>query len=206
MGFGIMAEKINVILVHGYKSEGAEKDFSDFLAAMDTSKYNPIPFNYDYDAPLAKSADQLAAKIKEVGGAHVLAHSMGGLVARGAAERLADTGAVKTLTTIATPFNGHGAAFLGKYLTPGEKSWDDMVRGSKYQQSVEAPLRGRVRHQMFVVDKDGSGADDGTVSVSSQAKRTITRDAERVHVIQDTHSGVLRNKDVIRAWMESVET
>lgn len=201
-----MAEKTNVFFVHGYKSEGSEKDFADFIKALDPQKYNVVPFNYDYDAPLAKSADELAAKIRESGGGHVLAHSMGGLVARGAAQRLADSGEVKTLTTVATPFNGHGAAFLGKYLAPGgADSWSDMVRGSAYQREVSRPLKGRVKHSMFVADKDGSGDDDGTVSVASQTKRKITMDAERVRVVNDTHSGVLHNQDVIREWLGGIE-
>lgn len=195
--------KQNVILVHGYKSEGAEKDFSEFIKAMDPEKYNVIPFNYDYNAPLAKSADELAAKVKETGGAHVLAHSMGGLVARGAAQRLADTGEIKSLTTLATPFNGHGAAFLGKYLPGGVPSNSDMVRGSEYQRAVSSPLRGRVKHRMFVADANGS--DDGTVSVASQTKRKITQDAERVRVVHDTHSGILHNPEVVQAWLSGVE-
>lgn len=199
-----MSGKTNVFLVHGYKSEGAEKDFSDFIKAIDQSRYNVIPFNYDYDAPLAQSADKLAAAIKENGGGHVLAHSMGGLVARGAAERLADDGGVKSLTTLATPWNGHGAAFLGKYLPGGVPSNADMVRGSEYQRSVSEPIKGRVSHRMFVADKDGRGDDDGTVSVDSQTKRKIALDAESVRTVQDTHSGILRNPEVIQEWVSSL--
>lgn len=198
-----MAKK-TVILVHGYGSRGAAQDFSEFTAAMSPEKYNVIPFDYDYRAPLAKSADKLAVLIKQNGGAHVLAHSMGGLVARGAAERLADTGEVKSLTTIATPFNGHGAAFLGKWLG-GEPSHKDMTRGSEYQKSVAAPLKGKVPHFMFTADKDGTGADDGTVSVGSQNKRKIVTDAAAYKAVQDTHTGILKNPSVIRDWLAVVE-
>lgn len=199
-----MAEKQNVILVHGFKSEGAAKDLGEYGAALDPEKYNVIPFDYDYNAPLAESADKLAALVRQVGGAHVLAHSMGGLVARGAAERVADEGVVKSLTTIATPFNGHGAAFLGKHLG-GVPSNTDMTRGSDYQREVSKPLRGKVRHIMFVADKDGTGNDDETVSVASQTKRKIVQDAEFVRVVQDTHTGVLRNKEIIDDWKRAIE-
>lgn len=199
-----MADKQNVILVHGYKSAGAAKDLGEFAAALDPEKYNVIPFDYDYNAPLSESADKLAAKIREVGGAHVLAHSMGGLVARGAAERTSDENVVKSLTTVATPFNGHGAAFLGKYLG-GEPSHSDMTRGSEYQRATAAPLRGKVRHNMVIADKDGTGVDDGTVSVASQSKRKIVRDAEVVQVVRDTHTGVLKNRQVIDQWARSLE-
>lgn len=198
-----MAKK-TVILVHGYGSRGAAQDFSEFTANMSPEKYNVIPFDYDYRAPLAKSADKLAELIKQNGGAHVLAHSMGGLVARGAAERLADTGEVKSLTTIATPFNGHGAAFLGKWLG-GADSHADMARGSAYQKSLAAPLKGKVKHTMFTADKDGAGEDDGTVSVASQNKRKIVTDAEQYRAVQDTHTGILKNPKVIQEWLTDMD-
>lgn len=199
-----MTDKQNVILVHGFKSEGAAKDLGEYGAALDPERYNVIPFDYDYNAPLSESADKLAELVRQVGGAHVLAHSMGGLVARGAAERVADEGIIRSLTTLATPFNGHGAAFLGKHLG-GVPSNTDMTRGSDYQREVSKPLRGKVRHVMFVADKDGTGNDDETVSVASQLKRKIVQDAEHVSIVRDTHTGVLKNRAVIDDWKRVIE-
>lgn len=197
-------DKKTVILVHGYRSRGSAVDFAEFTAAMAPEKYNIIPFDYDYRAPLAQSADKLAELIRQSGGAHVLAHSMGGLVARGAAERLADTGEVRSLTTLATPFNGHGAAFLGKWLG-GAPVHTDMTRGSRYQKSLSAPLKGKVKHVMFVADKDGTGDDDGTISVASQTKRKIVNDAAGYTAVRDTHTGILKNPDVIHGWLKVLD-
>lgn len=198
-----------VYLVHGYNSPGADKDLAAYAAALDQTKYRVVPFNYDYTQRLGKSAAQLTEAVRKEGRpVHILAHSMGGLVSMGAAKALDAEGAVKSLTTIATPFNGHKGAAAGKYLAPFNRRevWSDMVPGSDYQRSLSGGLRSG-KHHALIVDRDGDGEadDDGTISVASQTKRKILGSAASVSQFRDTHTGILRNPDAIKKWLVDLD-
>lgn len=199
-------ERIPVYFVHGYNSAGAEHDLGAFMQAVDPKKYRVVPFDYDYTQRLDKTATELAERIRAEGKpAHVLAHSMGGLVALGATGKLKGTGKVSSLTTIATPYNGHKAASLGVYLAPfmGRPVWRDMVPGSDYQRAISAQDPGTA-FNVFVADKDGRRKDDGAVSFESQTKRKVVARASRVVGFQNTHSGVLRDPAAVKQWVESL--
>lgn len=186
--------RIPVYFVHGYNSAGAEHDLHAFMRALDPAKYRVVPFDYDYTQRLDKSAAVLAQKIKEEGRpVHVLAHSMGGLVGMGAVKKLAGAGAVRSITTIATPFNGHKAAALGEYLSPfsTREVLRDMIPGSAYQRAVSGAVS-NAPHHAFIVDKDGTGEDDETISIDSQTKRKILNKAASATTFRDTHTGILR--------------
>ena len=191
-----------VYFVHGYNSAGATQDLHAYMQVLDPAKYRVVSFDYDFTQRLDKSARQLAQQIKaEVRPVHVLAHSMGGLVSMGAVKELDGQGAVRSVTTIATPFNGHKAAALGVYLQPfsGREVLRDMIPGSKYQREI-ATAHSDTTHRAFLVDKDGTGDDDGTISVESQSKRAVLRHASGVAKFRDTHTGILRNPQAIKQW------
>lgn len=195
-----------VYFVHGYNSAGAEHDLHAYMQTLDPAKYRVVPFDYDYTQRLAKSADALAQKIKAEGRpVHVLAHSMGGLVGMGAVKKLTGQGAVRSITTIATPFNGHKGAALGEYLTPFNRRevLKDMIPGSRYQRAVSGGASD-APHHVFLVDKDGTGGDDETISVASQSKRKIVNQAADVAAFRDTHIGILKNPTAVKQWAARV--
>lgn len=193
-----------VVFVHGYGSMGAHKDLRKFIERLDQKKYQPVVYKYDHRDRLKKSAEGLSEAIRGFDGpVHVTAHSMGGLVARGAVEALRGEGRVKSLTTIATPFNGHKGAVFGVYLNPIQVgSWKDMVPGSDYQRSFK-PLQGETRHNVILANKNGDG--DGTISIKSQSKRKIINDADSVREYPESHTGVLENPQVIEDWIRKLE-
>lgn len=189
-----------VVFVHGYGSMGAHKDLRKFIERLDQNKYQPVVYKYDHRERLKKSADGLSEAIRGFDGpVHVTAHSMGGLVARGAVERLRGEGRVKSLTTIATPFNGHKGAAFGVYLSPIQTgSWKDMIPGSDYQRSFK-PLEGETRHNVILTNQDK------TISYKSQTKRKIIDDADSVREYPESHTGVLENPQVIEDWIRKLE-
>jgi pimeloyl-ACP methyl ester carboxylesterase len=196
-----------VYFVHGYNSAGAEHDLHAYMQSLDPARYRVVPFDYDYTQRLGKSARQLAEKIKAEGRpVHVLAHSMGGLVGLGAVKELTGTGAVRSLTTVATPFNGHKGAALGHYLQPFARRevLKDMIPGSNYQRSLSDPHPG-TKHNVFLVDKDGTGNDDETISLDSQSKRKVLSNASEVAGFRDTHTGILKNQAAISLWAQRVQ-
>lgn len=133
---------------------------------------------------------------------HIVAHSVGGLVGRGAAIKIPEK--IITLTTIVTPFNGHRGAVAGVYLNLRpfiRPSWRDLVPGSTYQRSIS--MASTVRHYVITAD-DGSGS-DGTVSLNNQQKRKIVNQAIEVRQYNETHTGILHNTEVISDWLLQME-
>lgn len=195
-------KRIPVYFVHGYNSVGAAHDLSAYMQALDPKKYRVEAFDYDYTQRLDKSAKELAQRIQAEGRpVHVLAHSMGGLVGLGAVKALDGTGAVRSVTTLATPFNGHKGAAFGVYLSPFNRRevLRDMIPGSDYQRSLSIPSTD-TKHRVVIVDKDGRGDDDESISVDSQSKRKVLNNAADVSAYRDTHTGILRNTQSIQRW------
>jgi len=137
----------------------------------------------------------------------VVAHSMGGLVSRGFILRHADSSRssrIPLYVTISTPWGGHKAAESGVKTAPVVVDvWQDMVPGSKYQQSVFArPLpSGMQHHMLFTYQRKTSSfgeSDDQGVSVASQLAVPAQSNALRLYGFDDTHIGVLSNPDVSR--------
>lgn len=196
-----------VYFVHGYNSAGAEHDLAAYMRALDPAKYRVVPYDYDYTQRLGKSAQDLASKIKAEGRpVHVLAHSMGGLVSLGAVKALKEAGTVRSVTTVASPFNGHKGAAFGVYLSPFSRRevLKDMIPGSAYQKSIAGPNPG-TKHFAVLADKDGEGDDDGTISLRSQTKRQVLNNATRITPSRNTHTSVLQDEKVIQQWATDLQ-
>jgi pimeloyl-ACP methyl ester carboxylesterase len=114
-----------IVLVHGYSS-GAES-LSEFGTVLKKAHWPVATFSYPNDGPLAASANRLALELREFREDHpsraivVVAHSMGGLVARAAVEDPnLDPGNVKALIMVCTP--NHGSQWAR--LPAGLELWD----------------------------------------------------------------------------------
>jgi pimeloyl-ACP methyl ester carboxylesterase len=131
----------------------------------------------------------------------IVAHSMGGLVARAFILRHAKTApaeAIPLFVTISTPWDGHAAA---ERVPRVVNLWRDIVPGSDYLNSLfAAPLPVTTRHYLlFTFNRKTSSfgvSNDHTVTVASQLRTAAQREAVRVIGFDDTHEGVLRNADV----------
>lgn len=101
-----------LVLIHGMASSCASAfgALAPNLAALDQPRrFDLWAFDYDTDQPFATSADQLVAAMQErpfgATPAHLVGHSMGGLVARMAVLRH-NLPRVRRIVTLATPNHG----------------------------------------------------------------------------------------------------
>jgi pimeloyl-ACP methyl ester carboxylesterase len=207
------AQRTPVLFLSG--AGGNPGEWRTMIDALDRSRYQPWVFVYPSGQRLASSAEVLTRSIaalqRQYGVArlYVVAHSMGGLVARDFIQRsaaTADNPALPVLITIATPWRGHRAARMGVERSPAVvPSWIDMQTDSDFQQTIFArPLPARTRYYLFYAQTDPTQpvdrATDGTVAVSSQLHPDAVRDAREVIGFTENHTSVLRSPAVVAAY------
>jgi pimeloyl-ACP methyl ester carboxylesterase len=201
--------KVPVLFVHGINGTPASFDY--LIERLDRARFQPWVYYYPSGAHLpgiADHLDQTVAKLQlrhRVTSLAVVAHSMGGLVARGFIQRHAKRGGagrIAPFITISTPWEGHRAAELGVKTAPAVvRVWEDMAPGSEYLRGLFAqtlPLE-TPHYLLFTFNRKASSfgaSDDQSVTVASQLSLAAQLDAERVYGFDDTHTGVLRNADV----------
>lgn len=150
--------RMPVVFVHGIG--GSPRDFSRLIPALDRSRYQAWFFAYPSGFRLGKASTTLAVMldlamteygVKKI---DVVAHSMGGLVARDAIlklSRMTGDAPVARFVSISTPWEGHSAAEQGiralKYPVP---SWIDMAPGSAFLKNLwKQPLPSGTRHYLI---------------------------------------------------------
>ena len=155
---------------------------------------------------LAESVRQLGVQL-EPERVHVVAHSMGGLVARefinqNVAEKKKEL--VQSFISISTPFNGHQAAVSGiKYSPVVAPAWHDVVPNSPFIRRMYAsPLPDYVEHHLlFGFHGDG---DDGVISLESMLDERAQAGAFAKHGFDEDHTSILRSPAVIDHVMQAL--
>ncbi|QJR11774.1 hypothetical protein DSM104443_02857 [Usitatibacter rugosus] len=201
--------KTPVLFVHGIN--GTPASFSYLIEHLDRARFEPWVYYYPSGAHLERLAEHLEQTVAKMqlryGVKHfaVVAHSMGGLVARGFIQRhvqRARAGEILTFVTISTPFAGHAAAELGVKTAPTVvRVWEDMAPGSAYLRSLYAAAlpNDPPHHLLFTFERKSTSfgpSDDGGVTVASQLAPAVQRNAVRLYGFDDTHMGVLRDAEV----------
>lgn len=197
--------KTPVLFVYGIS--GSAQDWRAIFEKLDRKKYQPWFFQYPSGLRLDKSANALSSAIlllKQRYGfttLDVVAHSMGGLVSRGAIQRtisLTGTNFIPHFVTISTPWGGHQAAELAvKHLSFPVPSWRDMAPGSAYLTEIlSTPLPAGTRHDMLFSYKSSGGIglpseNDGVVAVPSELLPEVQDIAASVLGVYADHMGIL---------------
>jgi hypothetical protein len=217
-GFGVYflepysSKRIPVMFVYGIG--GSPQDWRTILEKIDRKKYQPWFYQYPTGFRLDKSANALASSFvllkQRYGFEHmdVVAHSMGGLVSRGAIQRaaiLAKTNFVARFISISTPWDGHGAAKYGvKHLNYPVPSWRDMAPGSAYLKEIlSKPLPDGTRYDLIFSYKS-SGAmglpdeNDGVVSLESELVPQVQEEAEGILGLHENHTAILNSGVTLR--------
>ncbi|HNQ72948.1 MAG TPA: hypothetical protein PKN95_05020 [Verrucomicrobiota bacterium] len=199
--------KIPVMFVYGIS--GSAQDWRKMWEKFDRQKYQPWLFQYPSGMRLDKSANALSSAILLLKQRHgferiyVVAHSMGGLVSRGAIQRtvsLTKTNFIPHFVTISTPWAGHQAAELAvKHLRFPVPSWRDMAPGSDYLTEIfSEPLPSGTRHDLIFSYKSSGGLglpdeNDGVVAVTSELKPEVQEQAASVFGVFEDHMGILNS-------------
>lgn len=209
------AKRLPVLFVHGISA--SPLDWRTMLAGLDRKRFQPWVFSYPSGFRVERIAVALASALAVLQQRHgfaqmaIVAHSMGGLVSRGAIQRLADqTGKnfVPRFVSISTPWGGHEAAAKGvSHLNYPVPSWRDMVPDSDYLKAILGrPLPAGTRHDLIFSFKTSGGMgmpndNDGTVGVASQLVPAVQEAAHSVFGLPLGHTEILE-ADLTRQRVE----
>ena len=212
--------KTPVIFVHGIG--GSVRNFAAIVAQLDRQLYKPWFFYY----PSGGDLDQLAeifyniflsgkAVPPSTTPAIIVAHSMGGLVAREALNKyqgIETENRVVLLVTIATPFGGHPGAETGEKRAPLVlPSWRDLnPDGVFISELFRKPLPSHVSHHLlYAYSNPGTlklgENSDGVVPLSSQLHPMAQQQATEQFGFNSSHTNVLKDEDAIRRIIQSID-
>ncbi|MES2476974.1 MAG: hypothetical protein V4640_14415 [Verrucomicrobiota bacterium] len=218
-GFGLYflenyePSKIPVLFIHG--AAGSPQDWRFAMEKLDRRIYQPWFFVYPSGMRLDQAAASLNDGIKLLHQRHafhrldVVAHSMGGLVARDFILRNTLTDKqkyIKTFITFSSPWDGHEAAAMGvKYAPEVVPSWYDMKQGSPFLTHLyDKRLKGRVNHHLFYSHRATRSPilppeNDGSVSVASELRKEAKADAIEIRGFDEDHISILSSPEALNA-------
>jgi pimeloyl-ACP methyl ester carboxylesterase len=194
-----------VLFVHGIA--GSPASFAYLIEHLDRTRFQAWVYNYPTGVYLSAVADHLSQTIGKIEVRYhvpriaVIAHSMGGLVARGFILRHALTssnGNIPLFVSMSTPWEGHRGALLVVKLAPSVNVWRDLAPGSHYLQSlfaVQLPKETKF-HLMFSFRRNNVSfgeSNDQTVTVASELGSGVQREAVRIYGFDDSHDGILED-------------
>ncbi|WP_051080819.1 esterase/lipase family protein [Thioalkalivibrio thiocyanoxidans] len=197
-------DRTPVLFVHGMN--GSPRGFAELIDHLDRERYQPWLYYYPSGLPLQTVAAHLAQTLEElelrydVESLPVVAHSMGGLVAKGflhERERRATPARIPRMIALSTPWRGHVAAQSGVDRSPVViPVWRDMAPGSEYQRRLfESELSGETElHLLFGFrrpDGGGRAGTDGVLTLSTMLHPPIQGMASSVYGVDATHAGIL---------------
>lgn len=205
-------DRIPVLFVHGIS--GYPREFETLIESIDRDRFQAWFYFYPSGFHLDGVSSHLAVLLERLqtqyafGRLAVVAHSMGGLVSRGAILKYArETGRddVRLFVSISTPWHGDvKAEKAGESPIALPESLADMNPSSDYLRrlfftdddgNVPRPLPASVSyHLMFGFGMTGASAvaNDGTVGLSSQLRPIVQEQAVTQRGFDETHTGILR--------------
>jgi len=212
-------EKIPLILIHGIR--GTPRDWEFIVDRIDRQRFQPWFFYYPSGLKLETIAEIfyeqfLSSKIVKNDQLVIAAHSQGGLIARSALEmnmRKDGNTMPQLFISFCTPYGGvESAEALGLRAPVIVPSWVDLAVNSDYmkmlyQRETLAPTK---FHLFFAYGNSHlvrlGANDDGVISMKSQLDPRAQNEAVRIHGFNETHSGMLLNKDVVGEFTALLES
>jgi pimeloyl-ACP methyl ester carboxylesterase len=205
--------KIPVLFVYG--ASGHAQNWRLIFDQMDRKRFQPWFFNYpsgldlEFIGSALEGAIQLLHDRYGFDALFIVAHSMGGLVARHAILQNAyddHQDYIRLFLTISTPWGGHRAAAQGvKYAPAVVPSWRDMAPDSDFLAHLyRRPLPPEVPYYLFFSYGGRSGMmdenNDGAVTLESQLDYRVQRPAKALFGFDDDHVKVLYSEDMIAVF------
>lgn len=211
------AERIPVLFVHGIS--GYPQEFAYLIERLDRERFQAWVYFYPSGAYLSRVSEHLSQLVVQLQSQHgferlfLVAHSMGGLVARGFfLHHHGTTGEeyARLLVSISTPWSGHAAAQKGVERAPAVvHSWIDAAPNSEYLRQLffwdpETRLRRRELpdhvsyHLLFGFRRNANlpgVSGDTVVTVASQLRPEAQREADGIFGFDADHTKILRRRE-----------
>ena len=203
-------KKTPVLFLHG--AVGTPLHFKDIAGRIDRKRYQPWLFYYPSGMPLEKISTALNIMVMDLHQLHrfeklyVVAHSMGGLVARRfILQNINDhqQDYIRLFISISTPWGGHRMAEKGVEQAPtAVPSWYDMVPGSPFIESIFArKLPDSLPYFLMFSHKGDSSMfmnnNDGSVELASELDYRAQAEAQRISGYDESHVGILSSQRVL---------
>lgn len=162
--------------------------------------------SYDAHTPLRDIIAEAAEAIKAIGPCHVVAHSMGGIIALGALQHFPTP--VHSLTTMSTPFGGVESASTISLMLPFNQFFQNIKPANQLLSTIRRQ-GSPVPMLNIVTNGGGSGlmneANDGVVTVRSQRSILVGPSVEHV-LVGLNHFEVLLSNDILTTINEFITT
>jgi pimeloyl-ACP methyl ester carboxylesterase len=210
-------DRVPVLFVHGMS--GHPQEFTALIDSLDRTRFQPWFLFYPSGFGLHGIARYAATLLERLHVEHdfdelaIVAHSMGGLVARGAIleyARETDRDDVRLLVTLSTPWGGSESAARSANsrveLPPAiadMRPTSDFLRWLFYQdEQATEPRRLPEQvefHMLFGFRMNGSSsqANDGSVTVASQARLEAQEQAASVRAFDRRHVEILGSEEPV---------
>jgi len=201
--------KTTVLFVHGIS--GTPRDWKFMVERLDRSRFQPFFFYYPSGLPLDKLGALLAQVIENLGAYSknrhkiiLAAHSIGGLVAQSAIDKLGEKGVSSFLAmyvSFSTPYGGVDSARVGVEKAPFViPAWRDIATGSDFLGYLsQRPFPKKLPFYLLFTYQDQARvklgeSGDGVVTLKSQLLPSLQSAAARTYGLNDTHEGVLTSE------------
>lgn len=216
------SNKTPILFIHGMS--GTARDFTPLLANIDRRNYQVWVMNYPSGLPLELLANGLNSLIKiidyryNVKTLHLVAHSMGGLVAQAYLDLCRNQlgcNDIASFTSISSPFGGVSSAQSGiDYAPVVMPAWRDLAPSSDFVAKLfsSSELHSTTPPHLLIFGYKMSGflnqeSSDGVISLESQLNDKAQQRAVKVYGLNEDHVSILSNDQLIRTlksfWQES---
>jgi pimeloyl-ACP methyl ester carboxylesterase len=211
-----------VLFVHGIS--GTPRDWKFLTAGLDRRRFQPLYFYYPSGLRLDKLGTLLAQTISSIDksskrGRHnivLVAHSMGGLVALSAIDKLSAAGLPSSLAmycSFSTPYGGDDAAKKGIENAPVVVPvWRDIAVDSDFLRGLaKSPFPAHLPFYLFFSYRDTSKfklgeSSDGAVTLRTQLVPALEAAATRVMGFNETHVGILNSEEVRKTFLRLLDS
>ena len=210
--------KIPVLFVHGI--DDSPRRFAALIEQLDATRYQAWVYSYPSGLRLSWLAGGMAKFLETLNRKlqfdelHIVAHSMGGLVARGGINLCMQNSAcsyLRSYTSISTPWNGVESARSGvKWAPTVVPVWRDLDPNSDYVSTLfETQLPNQMPYQLLFGYRQegmfGSESSDGVIKLTSQLRQEAQDQAGLVRGYDEDHVGILSNPMVITQVLDILD-
>lgn len=198
-------KKIPVVFVHGIG--GHAGNFSEMLKNLDTSKFQAFVLYYPSGVRLDMVSDYLVKAMNTLEvryrfkDFYVVAHSMGGVVARSFIKKYYSqnhSANIKFFMTINSPLMGMDSAISGVNWSPIVMPvWRDIASNSIFIKDLHEWTMPKEIPYHLVYSQIPGKEGDGVVPMKSQLTPKLKKEAVEIHGFNSTHAGLLKEEQFV---------